>query len=63
MNATPAAPAAMAQAQPASQLVDTAWQTYEHRIATGFNPIVEMPLALAAAIGSQGIEALVEKYR
>lgn len=63
MNAAPAAPAVMAPARPASQLVDTAWQTYERGIATGFNSIVEMPLALAAAIGPQGINTLVEKYR
>ena len=63
MNAAPAAPAAMAQPQPASQFVNTAWQTYEQRIATGFNHIVEMPLALAASIGSQGINYLVEQYR
>ena len=63
MNAAPAAPAAMAQAIPASQFINTAWQTYEQRIATGFGHIVEMPLALAAAIGSKGINTLVEKYR
>ena len=63
MNAAPAAPAAMAQALPASQFVNTAWQAYEQRIATGFSRVVEMPLALAASIGSRGINALVEHYR
>lgn len=63
MNAAPAAPAAPAQSQTVPQFINTAWPPYEHRIATGFSSNVEMPLALAASIGSQGINALVERYR
>ena len=59
-----AAPAAMAQSQNVSQLLNTAWdQTYKHRIATGFSQVVEIPLALAASVGPQGINALVRQFR
>ena len=63
MNAGPAGPAAMAQSQPVSQLIDTAWQSYNNRITTGFSNSVEMPLALAASIGPQGINTIVKRYR
>ena len=58
-----APPAAAPQPQPISQLLNTAWQGYEHRIATGFNKVVEIPLVLAASIGPQGINVIVEKFR
>ena len=52
----------MAQPQPVPQLVDIAWQMYQHQITTGATSTIEMPLNLATAIGQQGIGILVARY-